>query len=404
MVWSSTTVSPVSYDKSAQRFVGVAVSKIVFVYAAFAGLWILVSDQVVISLFSDPKSIGLISTIKGWLFVAVTSLLLAILIRRYLNKLAEANVQLRISEERWKFALEGAEEGVWDWNIQTGVALYSTRWKEMLGYAETEIENKASEWSSRVHPEDMPKVMATIQAHIDGKTPSAVTEFRLLCRDGSWLWTLGRGMVVSRDADGKALRLVGTNTDITERKQMESQIVQLAFHDPLTQLPNRRLLKDRLSQIFATTKRSGCYGAVMFLDLDDFKPLNDTYGHEVGDSLLIEVADRLRSCVREVDTVGRFGGDEFLIMLGELNSSKDTSTTQARIVAEKVCAVLAEPYRLKVRQDGMTETSIEYHCTVSIGVVLFIDHETSQDDILKWADSAMYQAKENGGNQIRFHG
>ena len=128
------------------------------------------------------------------------------------------------SEQRWKFALEGAGEGVWDWNIQTGDAVYSRRWKEMLGYAEGEIGKNSSEWSSRVHPEDMPKVMAAIQAHIDGKTPSAAVEFRMLCKDGSWLWTLGRGMVVSRDASGKGTRMIGTNADITERKQAEKTI------------------------------------------------------------------------------------------------------------------------------------------------------------------------------------
>ena len=133
---------------------------------------------------------------------------------------------LNESEERWKFALEGAGDGVWDWNIQTGEALFSKRWKEMLGFAESEIEDNASEWTSRVHPDDMPDVMTTIQTHIDGKTPSAVVEFRMLCKDGSWKWVLGRGKVVSLDADGKPIRLIGTNTDITERKQAEVMLAE----------------------------------------------------------------------------------------------------------------------------------------------------------------------------------
>ena len=205
-----------------------------------------------------------------------------------------------------------------------------------------------------------------------------------------------------RDSHNAVTHYVGTYTDITERKLMEEQVRQLAFYDTLTNLPNRRLIADRLDQIMASTKRSSCYGAVMFLDLDNFKPLNDTHGHEVGDLLLIEVAHRLRASVRAVDSVGRFGGDEFVVMLSELNSSKDASATQARIVAEKIRASLAEPYWLVVRHEGKAETTIEHRCTVSIGVALFIDHEASQEDIIKWADMAMYEAKDAGRNLVRF--
>jgi diguanylate cyclase (GGDEF)-like protein len=191
--------------------------------------------------------------------------------------------------------------------------------------------------------------------------------------------------------------------DITERKQMEDQIRQLAHYDSLTKLPNRRLLDDRLSQAMATSKRSGCYGAVMFLDLDNFKSLNDAHGHEVGDLLLIEAADRLKSCVREMDTVARFGGDEYVVLIGELDLDKSKSLQQAGIVAEKIRAALSKSYALKVRHEGKTEATVEHHCTASIGVELFIDHEASQNDIFKRADSAMYQAKMAGGNSIGFY-
>jgi len=206
-----------------------------------------------------------------------------------------------------------------------------------------------------------------------------------------------------KDGQGVTTHYVGGYTDITERRKMEEQVRQLAFHDALTGLPNRRLISDRLNQTMATTKRSSCYGALMFLDLDNFKPLNDTHGHAVGDLLLIEVAERLRSCVREMDTVGRFGGDEFVVMLSELNSSKDASMTQARIVAEKIRATLSKPCTLNVTREGHVATTVEHRCTASIGVALFIDHHAGEDDILKWADSAMYQAKEAGQNLIRFH-
>ena len=153
----------------------------------------------------------------------------------------------------------------------------------------------------------------------------------------------------------------------------------------------------------AASKRSGLYGALMFLDLDNFKPLNDTHGHGVGDLLLIEVARRLTSCVREVDTVARFGGDEFVVMLGELDVDKAESITQAGLVAEKIRITLAEPYLLKIQQEGKAEIAVEHYCTSSIGIALFINHEASPEDILKHADMAMYQAKEGGRNSVRFY-
>jgi diguanylate cyclase (GGDEF)-like protein len=187
------------------------------------------------------------------------------------------------------------------------------------------------------------------------------------------------------------------------RKQMEEQVRQLAFYDMLTKLPNRRLLNDRLVQNLAASKRSGCYGALMFLDLDNFKPLNDTYGHMAGDLLLIEVANRLKSCMREMDTVARYGGDEFVVILRELNEDKTESTLQANVVANKILTILSAPYRLTIKHGEQTETRVEHHCTVSMGVVVFVDHKGSADDILKWADGAMYQAKEGGRNSIKFY-
>ena len=201
---------------------------------------------------------------------------------------------------------------------------------------------------------------------------------------------------------GETVQLAVTH-DITERKQMEEQVRQLAFYDPLTQLPNRRLLNDRLSQAMAASRRSACYCALMILDLDNFKPLNDTHGHLLGDLLLIEVARRLTHCVREIDTVGRFGGDEFVVMLSELSTDRALSTDQAQAVAEKIRISLSEPYLIMVQHEGQSDTLLTHCCTASIGAVIFIDNETPQDDILKWADAAMYQAKEDGRNAVRFY-
>ena len=194
------------------------------------------------------------------------------------------------------------------------------------------------------------------------------------------------------------------NEKITRNlRESESRIRHLAFYDTLTQLANRRLLTDRLGQVMGASKRSGRYGAVLFLDLDNFKPLNDTHGHAVGDLLLTETANRLRKCVREMDTAARFGGDEFVVMLSELDVDQAKSVSQAIAVAEKIRAALSEPYVLTKVSNG-TDTTVEHHCTASVGITLFSDHNNCQDDILKQADAAMYQAKEEGRNRVCFFG
>jgi diguanylate cyclase (GGDEF)-like protein/PAS domain S-box-containing protein len=206
-----------------------------------------------------------------------------------------------------------------------------------------------------------------------------------------------------RDADGHTRQYVALFSDITERKQMEDQVRQLAFYDPLTLLPNRRLLNDRLRQAMAASKRDACYGAMMVLDLDNFKSLNDTHGHLMGDLLLVEAARRLSGCVRAADTVARFGGDEFVVMLTELSADLAESRARAATIAEKIRLVLASPYQLTLASEGKASATVMHQCSASIGVVLFIGEAASQDDILKWADAAMYQAKDGGRNQVRFH-
>ena len=179
-------------------------------------------------------------------------------------------------------------------------------------------------------------------------------------------------------------------------------VQQLAYHDTLTQLPNRRLLIDRVEQAMATGKRNGHYGALMFLDLDSFKSLNDVHGHAAGDRLLEEVAKRLQHAVRESDTVARLGGDEFVVLLSHLATEAEESSTHATIAAEKIRAALAMPYFLKV-ESGDHSCEIEHRCSASIGVVLFQGQHETLGNLFKWADGAMYQAKQAGKNQIRFY-
>lgn len=236
-----------------------------------------------------------------------------------------------------------------------------------------------------------------------------------LVRTGSWQGevtglrksgeTYPKWLTISavRNDEGAVSHYVSTHVDITERKRMEEEVSLLAFYDPLTKLANRRLLTDRLRQAQAASKRSGLYGALIFIDLDNFKPLNDSHGHELGDLLLKEAASRLKACVREMDTVARFGGDEFVVILSALHGDRASSVSQAELIAKKIGSSLSESYALARRRAQQAETTIKHHCTASIGVTLFVRDEVDPDEVLKCADMAMYDAKREGRNQTRFY-
>ncbi|BCO27298.1 hypothetical protein MIZ03_2186 [Rhodoferax lithotrophicus] len=204
-------------------------------------------------------------------------------------------------------------------------------------------------------------------------------------------------------SDGIVTGAIATFVDISERKKAEVEIRQLAFYDALTKLPNRRLLNDRLTQGIAVSQRTASHGALLILDLDNFKSLNDTQGHLVGDLLLKEAARRLVSCVREIDTVARFGGDEFVVLLNDLGSDKRMALAHASMIAEKIRESLLAPYLLNISHDALTQTIIEHRSSASIGGTVFLGDEATYDNILKWADSAMYRSKDAGRNAVHFH-
>ncbi|MDO8464022.1 MAG: diguanylate cyclase [Gallionella sp.] len=311
---------------------------------------------------------------------------------------------LRLSEARYKRITEGLADYQYTVRIENGRAVQTTQSSDCVtvtGYTVEEFAADPYLWIQMVVPEDRERVREHVRQVLMGKDVPPI-EHHIIRKDGKIRW-VNDTIILFRDASGKLLSYDGVIKDITERKKVEEHIRNMAFYDSLTQLPNRRMLNDRLGQAMAASKRSGLYGALMFLDLDNFKPLNDTYGHDIGDLLLIEVARRLTGCVREMDTVARFGGDEFVVMFSELDTDKTESIAQASIVAEKIRATLAEPYLLAKKQEGQAEITIEHHCTSSIGVVLFIDHEASPGDIIKWADMAMYQAKDGGRNRYHFY-
>ena len=249
-----------------------------------------------------------------------------------------------------------------------------------------------------VHPDDRERVRSVFFETVRSGSGQRA-EFRFVLPDGAVRLMESRSGVI-RDDDGNPFRVVVVSNDITRRKQAEAQIYSLAYFDFLTKLPNRRMLSDRLRLAMAATRRSDRYGALMFLDLDHFKQVNDVHGHGVGDLLLQEAARRIVECVREIDTVARFGGDEFVVVLNELDRAKDQSAAQASMVAEKIRARLTEPYVIPVRREKGQETHVNAQCSMSIGLVLFRGFKVSEEDLFKRADIAMYRAKEAGRNQI----
>ncbi|MDO8284171.1 MAG: EAL domain-containing protein [Rhodoferax sp.] len=239
-------------------------------------------------------------------------------------------------------------------------------------------------------PDAADAVMAALQeanqlGHSDGR------EFPLQTSKGNFWFEIS--LTRKRDTQDGEPRFIVLSRNVTQRKTSEEEINKLAFFDPLTELPNRRLMVDRLRQALAVSTRSGRLGALQFIDLDNFKTLNDTQGHDMGDLLLQQVATRLTSCVRQGDTVARLGGDEFVVMIEELSDNREEAAALAETIGEKLLAAISVPYRL---------AGLEYQITPSIGITLYSDHEQSTDELLKQADLAMYQSKAAGRNTLRF--
>ncbi|MBY0557798.1 MAG: diguanylate cyclase, partial [Burkholderiaceae bacterium] len=351
-----------------------------------------------------------------WLYIGC--LLLAIVsgvtfyIHRINRRLSQALVAskkdhelLLVSEERHRLLADNATDVIWMMSLDGRFTYVSPSVEKLRGYTSDEVmqQSLAQVFTATSIPIAEKALSEPIAAMAMGQ---AFVEFRgeleQPCKDGSTVWTevTTSGM---KNSANELIGILGVARNITERKQIEDQVRQYAFYDNLTKLPNRRLLNDRLSQMMAVSKRSACYSGLMFLDLDNFKPLNDKYGHAVGDMLLLEVANRLKNCVRETDTVARFGGDEFVVLVGDLMAERTDAQAQAKHIAEKIRSSLAQAYSLTFAYKSDAETTVEHHCTVSIGVALLSRHDANEDDILKWADTAMYQAKAAGRNQICFY-
>jgi len=296
------------------------------------------------------------------------------------RKAAEA--ALRESEERYALAASGAADGIWDWDLRSGVTYFSARWKGILGYGEDEIGRVPDEWLKRIHPDDLARVKVELTTHLEARSPHFESEHRLLQQDGTYRWVLVRGLAV-RDERGEAYRMAGSLTDISERKKAEEQLIHDALHDPLSDLPNRVFFLTLLDRAIKRNRRRHDYlFAVLFVDLDRFKLVNDSLGHAVGDQLLAAISQRLKSCVRPGDVVARLGGDEFTILLDDIRGVSDATR-----VAERIQVELKTPFVF----DGR-----EVYTSASIGIALSTAGHERPEYFLRDADTAMYRAKARG--------
>ena len=293
------------------------------------------------------------------------------------------------SETRWRLALDAAGDGVWDWRVQTGEEFYSDRLLHMFGFKRGELAHSVAALDERTHPDDLAQMAVDREAHFSGRTPTYVNEHRVRCKDGSWKWVLSRGMVVSRDAQGQPLRMIGTHTDITQRKHAEELIWHQAHIDALTGLPNRRMLRQRLNEALAHARQTESALAVVFMDLDNFKQVNDTLGHHEGDALLVEAAHRIQQHMGRTDTLARMGGDEFTLVLAGLPAGADPVALLGPRL-DGLLDALQQPYLL-----GQSEVFV----SASMGLAMYPADASQIEDLLRHADQALYAAKGAGRNR-----
>ncbi|CAX22483.1 putative diguanylate cyclase (GGDEF)/phosphodiesterase (EAL), with GAF and two PAS/PAC sensor domains [Methylorubrum extorquens DM4] len=305
------------------------------------------------------------------------------------DALAQSQTHLRASEERLALALDSGNDGLFDWNVTTGKVWYSDRWQTMLGYKPGEIEPHILSWERLVHPDDLHQARTLLTEHFGELSATYSSEHRLRSKSGEYTWVLGRGRVVARDEQGAPLRMVGTSIDITERKASEQRIAYMARHDVLTGLPNRTVFHEHLEQRLAEVRRGRGQAALLCLDLDRFKSINDMLGHPAGDELLCQIATRLRATVRGGDVVVRLGGDEFAIIVSHLDHAR-----QASVLAQRVIDAVGQPLDL----GGHLVT-----VGISIGIAFAPTNGDTSETLFKNADLALYRAKASARNTYCFY-
>lgn len=301
---------------------------------------------------------------------------IAIAIERKRNEEA-----LRLSQERFELVTRATSDAIWDWNLETNELWWNEGFQKLFGYRAEEVGSDIASWEARLHPEDAERVIRDINNHITSGKTHWVDEYRFRRADGTYAFVIDRGYVVY-DSDGKPKRMLGSMMDVTDRKNLEQQLTHQALHDPLTKLANRALFRNRVEHAIAKLPRINSSLAVLYLDLDNFKPINDSMGHAAGDKLLVAAAERIQDCLRNTDTAARLGGDEFAVLIESVHRNDE-----AVVIAERILDVFRQPFLIDDK---------EVYVRTSIGIATSSDETISGEILLRNADVAMYRAKTQG--------
>ena len=308
-----------------------------------------------------------------------------VVIARDIRRRKQTKAALERSRKRYQLVAEGANDGIWDWDLQDDTIFYSDRWLEMLGYDDEQIDDDPDEWFERIHPDDREEVEAQLRAHLEGHTDQFESEYRMRRRDGEYRWVRTRGLAVHDDT-GRAVRIAGSQTDIDDRKQAERQLQYDASHDALTDIPNRSLFLDRIEQLLEEQAcRESLFG-LLILDLDRFKAINDSLGHPVGDEVLQRMTNRLQDALRETDTIARLGGDEFGVLLSTIENERE-----AEQVANRLRRRIEQPLEIDEH---------DLHVSASIGVLVNAGQYETAEKLVRDADLAMYEAKHDEARKV----
>lgn len=394
--------------------------KLSLVYIAIGIIWILLSDRLLELLIKDMRQLHLLQTYKGCLYIFITGAFLFLRVKKSLvriqlisGKLSESYEELNLayeeliaakedlksqfeelklseealaeSKERYKLAVKGSKDAIWDLDLKNNKQYISTRLREILGYEDPEF---SYDFNTLLHPDDRDKALKVFNDYLNKKIDVYVNTYRLKAENGEYKWILSRGQAIW-DRNGKAIRMAGSKTDITEQKRYEERILNLAYYDLITKLPNRAMLEKELNSRIIQAKYNNTKFALLYLDLDDFKNVNDTLGHAYGDKLLKMIANEFVKHKKESDILARLGGDEFALLVSDVRE-----VDQVHSLANEFIESLNKPWVLN---------SQEFYISTSIGVAIFPEHGNSFDALLKNADTAMYSAKENGKKSYKIY-
>ncbi len=310
------------------------------------------------------------------------------------SKLRQRRQQLKEERDRFRLAVEGTRDGLWDWDLQTDHVLHSARFETMLGYEEGELPDDIRCWSELIHPDDKGHALQKVEEYLNAKGEGIYeSTFRMRTKTGEWRWITGRGKALF-SADGKPIRFVGFNTDVTERIEHQRALEYSAKHDSLTGLPNRFLFSELIQSAMHRCRRNNKLLAILYIDLDEFKDINDNHGHDIGDAVLRTSASRMQEIVRQEDVVARIGGDEFVIAISDLANAQEIIGLVKRLLSRLSAPILHESQK---------HAPLKLRVSASIGISFYPQHhDIGSDALLRQADQAMYSAKESGKNRYDF--